>query len=676
MKKRLLALFLTLAALLCVPAAAWEQEDLVLGSGTDIAMLDFIGNAGGNYIRGNGSAHSPGKSFLFNNEKGGVTLVQYTGKTTGVAVAEFDSELNFQKWYKLSAKNPDDWAGFCAGKKYNYVIFGDDLWVTGDCLRIDQYTKDWEFVRSTRIPLNNTRGLVGNDFDVVESNGVLHIITNRTMTEGTANGHQANVHVEIDSETLAPVLEHSGVANYTGYCSHSFVPDIVASGNKLYTFDRSDSVPGAGLYMTTFQGSLASGSMSGIKSMAFADFGSLGNAIAAPGESALAAYNYGAYTLNSVPDNCNVYLYHSASGTKQVNYNGGAGTPMLAPMTDQTGFVLWNPDPWSDEEGDNLYFAPYVVTSSSLSVGAVRMEEGHYLSDCEPIPFNDGILWFTSGNRLTFHHMDASGNITDTVIHSPEVRAGTPSTCSEPGKSDEIYCKLCYEVLQVATDLPLSPHTPTDVAELLPTCAAEGHTAGTGCADCGAVLTGQEPIEKLPHTETTIPGTPATCTQTGLTDGKWCSVCESMSVEQEVIPMAEHTVVDTPAVSPFYGIPGQTAGTKCSACEVQLSGGEEIPGWRFHFHQISTYQYGDDGPEFIINITNEGDVPFWYVVNLYDNDGKHMKLLMFAGDTGDNWCRFPYIRGVGKVEAFALSADLRPMADEKFVKTYANYVGP
>ena len=99
-KKRMFALILALTAMLCVPAAAWEPENLVLGSGTDIAMLDLIANAGANYIRGNGSNHSPSHSYLYANEKGGVTLVQYTGKTTGVAVAEFDSQLNFQKWYK------------------------------------------------------------------------------------------------------------------------------------------------------------------------------------------------------------------------------------------------------------------------------------------------------------------------------------------------------------------------------------------------------------------------------------------------------------------------------------------------------------------------------------------------------------------------------------------------
>ena len=77
-----------MTALSVTGAAALEFQDgsSRVTDGAGLADLRLTGNAGGNYVRGNGSAHSPARSFLYENEEGGVSVVQVqlnTGSVTG-----------------------------------------------------------------------------------------------------------------------------------------------------------------------------------------------------------------------------------------------------------------------------------------------------------------------------------------------------------------------------------------------------------------------------------------------------------------------------------------------------------------------------------------------------------------------------------------------------------------
>jgi len=688
MKKRIFALLLALTALLCVPAAAFEMEELAATSySTDLADLIVKGNARGNYVNGNGSNSSPAETFLYANEKGGVTLVQYAGKSTGLAVTEFDGDFNFLNCRTLPLPDLDKWGGFCAGEEYNYVLYARKAGARykDHGMHLIQYDKDWNVVQSEYLGMTRSGGTVfHNDVDMVEANGRLYIISNHVFGEGSHWGHQANMMLEIT--TTPPMtfpVDNSYFHDYDGYTSHSFRPEIVASGSKLYTFDRSDSVPGPYLLKTVFDRSLGSGTMSVIQRMAFRDWGSAGNAVAAGDEGALLAYTYAPNPVDdSVPSTAtNVYLHYTSpagSNTVQVTTTGGAGTPLVGAVNENSGFVLWNPDiRCYDEPEDTLYYAAYAVNGGNVTVGRPLTAEGHYLSDCDPISFDGGLLWVTvEGTHVIFHLLKPNAAPTTKIIHTAlEVIEGVAPTCSQTGWTEGLKCRYCDAIAREPESIPTLPHTEEAVEALEPTCAAEGHTAGTGCAVCGAVISGQAVIEKLPHTREILPEKTATCLESGLTEGEWCTVCEEVLLPQQTVPILDHVEVETPALSPDYGRPGHTDGVRCGSCGGWLSGGEEIPAWCFHFHQISLYPYGENGMEYIINVTNDGDVPFWYVVNIYDNEGKLLRVLMFEGDFEDMWCRFPYLQDVGKIEAFALTKDLRPMG-EKFVKTYAYYTGP
>lgn len=570
MKKRMLILLMLCMLLtgLAVPASASEPEGETASTvSTDLKDMKLSANAGGHYVNGNGMGHSPDRSFLYANEKGGLTLVQYYSAAVGVTVAEFDSKFQFLNTRTVPVEGIYRWGGFYAGESYNYLIYSVDRAV----LHIDQYSKDWQRVNSRDYSLQNTKTTIDNDLDVAGDSNYLYIATNHYMT----SGHQANQRLQINAETLALVTEQSGTATYTGYCSHSYVPEIVRSGSSLYVFDRSDSYPTSALLLTRSSGGLAGGTLSSVRSMAFGDWGSLGNAIPTINNGALAAYTYASASSGYLATN--VYLYHTGGTVKQLTFSGKMGTPWVGNASNTFGFVLCNPDIRSDLPKDDLYYAAFTVSGSYLNVGGMQKVEGHRLSDCEPISFKGELVWFTvESDEVVFHRAGASG-FSKVGVHNWITAESREPTCAKPGLTEGIVCKNCGEFKVPQEEIPALPHTEQAVPGRESTCAKAGLTAGVKCSVCKAVLVAQEELPTLPHTEEAIPGREATCSKTGLTEGKKCTVCYQITVRQNTIPKTDHTSVTNPGYPPSCKYEGRTDGLKCSVCGLILDGGQTIP---------------------------------------------------------------------------------------------------
>ena len=451
MLKRGFAILMTLCLLLALPvnvALAAETEGSTVS--TDMADIQLPGNAGNHWVNANGTNHSPGRSFLYANEKGGLTVVAYRSASVGVCVVEVDEDLRFLNTRTLPVTDLYRWGGFCAGETYNYVVYT----TSKTDLRVDRYTKDWTLSATRTHSFSNTNGLISNDMELVESGGNLFIATNHTMT----NGHQANMRLQIHGESLNLSVNHSGTSHF-GYCSHSFVPEIAAKNGRIYVFDRSDTYPGAAIWLHGYNGSFSSGSLNrSVCSMEFRDWGNIGGA-AATSSGALLAYNYAPYTQPYT--NTNVFLYYSAfsgsSSSRQVSYSGGAGTPYVAPLSETSGFVLWNPDLRNRNEPNNrLYYAAYALNSGSLSVGPARSAEGHYLSDCTPILFKDKVTWYTyEGGEIQFHQIGAVGGVTRTAVHDPVELEPVAPTYTSVGYTGGTECSICGEVLTQPQEVPM-----------------------------------------------------------------------------------------------------------------------------------------------------------------------------------------------------------------------------
>ena len=672
MKKRLFAVCCAAVAALCVTAAgALQLQDStgMVTPGKDFTDMVLEGNAMGNYVRGNGSAHNPAQSFLYANEDGGVSVVQHRRGGT-VTVADFDAELNFLRTRNVALLGRygtyNGWGAFYAGEKYNYMIFLDSNDLDEDVLRIDCYTKDWSQWDGVRIPTYYipARGLISNDLDVTESDGSLYIVSNYTLSSSIAehNGHEANFRVQLNAETLAVEAVHSGVNSYDGYASHSFMPEVAANNGVIYTFDRSDKYPGSGIFMTAFQGGLHSTGLKNrlLRSMTVNDWGSQGNAIPA-GDGVLTAYTYAPNSVSNTATN--VYLYYAdpsgAQSSLAVTQNGGAGTPYVAAVDKNTGFVLWNPDRFSDETLHNLYYAAYTVSDSGVSVGRVNMAEGHYLSDCEPIAFDGGVLWYTVENgELIFHKLHPTKGLSTVLHHNWKSVAGREPTCSEVGLTEGVQCAGCKLWYAEQEEIPTLPHTEKIIPAVAPTCAKTGLSEGKQCTVCSSVYVKQETVEKLPHTEQVIPAVEPTCSESGLTEGKQCTVCSQITVRQEQVSRLGHELEEVPAVPATYYADGYSRGFRCTRCQKWSTEPTVIPRLQTWVRSYSAMAAWNS---LNVDLVRPCKDPLDVLCVFYDGEGRMMEIQK-GDDLGPyDGAYFKLVDGAASFAVFVLDNDLIPL---------------
>ena len=152
------------------------------------------------------------------------------------------------------------------------------------------------------------------------------------------------------------------------------------------------------------------------------------------------------------------------------------------------------------------------------------------------------------------------------------------ATCTEPGYTDLVACKLCGEVQSYGEMTDPLGHDPQPILAQAPTCYQKGTTAGSSCSRCGAILVYPEETDFAPHTKlVTKAAKAATCTEDGWTEAAECSVCgDPISVSEEISVLG-HDYVVIPAVPATCVKDGATAGEKCSRCGDERVAIETVP---------------------------------------------------------------------------------------------------
>ncbi len=508
-KKMRIVLPLLLAALFLLPLApraAAEEE----AWSTDVDAIPFAGNVNAHYVI-TGGIHDPGYSFLFANEAGGVTVVQSVLKADrsnaeeGLLVAEFSGELEPLRWRTLPLPNVEKWCGFLNGTDYYYVFYS----AGGGDLSIDQYEKDWTLKQRRIHGFNNTAAFPHNDFDVCQAGDRIVIATNHTMSSGSAWGHEANLRLELDAETLQSYVEHSGVSNYGGYASHDYMPEVVYSEGIIYILEQSDGIPREGIVLSTYEGSLTkykkllTGPVTRFQD--WRNWGGLGNAVAAGG-GVLMAMNEGDYVLNDPdgPARCNAWLYYGngPAGTQttlQISFEGTVATPIVAAVDESHGYVLWNPEIRSDRDGDEMDYVSWTITDGELSAGEVQTAEKHPLSDCEPISWEGGLLWYTVNGygELTFYTIGADGSLGQKDFHKFhrwKVLSTKQPTCSEEGYREQ-RCLVCG--LEETESIPALGHNMDFREGYAATCLSKGKLDYYYCWRCNKNFSDEAGTEEL-----------------------------------------------------------------------------------------------------------------------------------------------------------------------------------
>lgn len=357
-----------------------------------------------------------------------VECVDNTALRHKVAVETYDSDFILQnaRTIEMDAAFPY-FAGFFAGANYNFLFSYEANWEMESgfpVLQAVKYDKDWNRLGAGEAADIDARALCqGGSFRVAEAGGTLYIHTCREMY----NRHQASTLLALDEESLIFTD-----LNQYAFVSHSFDQHILVDGaGRLVLQDLGDFNPRGHvlsrvtLGQSSFQDSLdrftlteypqtgrtgadgeqiyrvTGATMGGLAETssgylaASADTG-LGNE-AVPGK---ANYNV---ELTYIPKNS--FAQGSAVKRTVTSYSGStsAGTPVLVPTGRDSGYLLWKVQEQQAGGCRSIGKVSFVTYSGDGSVSSIQTVEAPF-SDCRPIPYGGGLLWYvTQGGEPTFY---------------------------------------------------------------------------------------------------------------------------------------------------------------------------------------------------------------------------------------------------------------------------------
>ena len=392
------------------------------------------------------------KSYLYRNESGGLTRVEYVdGK---VVVEDYDSSFKLQSSWSTQPELPI-WGGFYAGVDYNFLIFGQnnpDESSSKEVIRVVQYTKDWQRIKSTSLSNINTKEPFNfGSLRCTEYGDYLYIRTCRTMFKsGDGVNHQSNLMIAIRESDMTATEKDNGA----GYVSHSFAQFLLVDQTKhIISLDQGDAYPRAAIMrqytQPAGQDSLGTG-RNVVTSTEIISFpGNIGDNATGCSVGGLEETSNGyvvAYSYDGVGgggSSRDIYLSltnKNLSSTNKTKLSTGVKvtTPQMVSTGLNGGYVLWNEQGgkgYSDAAvGGTLYYAPY---DASGKAGTVKTATAP-LSDCKPINYNGKIVWYATSNcEPVFYILDSSGITSVNTAPAKEENPGT--NAQQPGTGKQTF---------------------------------------------------------------------------------------------------------------------------------------------------------------------------------------------------------------------------------------------
>lgn len=375
-------------------------------------------------------------SYLYENNLGGLTRVEYIGQQTingtavdaQIIVEDYDGGFSLRQMRSLPMELPL-WGGFYAGEKYNFVIYGQQNPSqdnSAEVVRVVKYSKDWQRLGHASLRgANTTVPFDAGSLRCAEYGDYLYIRTCHEMYQSSdGKNHQANMTLAVRQSDMALTDSYHIVMNSSvGYVSHSFNQFILVDKDKnIVTLDHGDAYPRSIVlmrYANKAGGDKFSGSVSNSSLLAFpgeTGDNTTGASIGGFAETSngyVTAFNYDGQ--GGKGNGRAIYIgYTSKSGlvSKVTPLTApGMKTPVIAPTGLDGGYIMW-----TDTDGI-FYYARYVDGGVIGAIGAAIVT----LSDCRPVFHNGEIVWYVTTKpwnalpTLTFYRLDpATGLITKT----------------------------------------------------------------------------------------------------------------------------------------------------------------------------------------------------------------------------------------------------------------------
>ena len=366
-------------------------------------------------------------SYLYENEDGGLTRVEYNYDNGKIVAEKYDSSFQYLSGQRIPVEL-DIWGGFFAGETCNFFVFGrknkeeDD---NKEVIRVVKYSKDWQRLgQASLCGANTTIPFDAGSLRFAEYDGMLYIRTSHELYKSSdGKNHQKYLALAVrESDMTVTDSAHDLINGGAGYVSHSFNQFILVDREqRIVALDHGDAYPRAAvLYVFAAKAGAEKITRGEAKAVTIQRFpGSIGDnttgaslgGLAETSGGYVAAYTYdGAGKSNTAADRSAYFAYvdkESLRVTTKAISDVGATTPVLAPTGTDGGYILWNAcasDGYTPT--DTLYYARY---SADGSVGEVKTATAD-LSDCRPIVYNGKVVWYTTNySSPTFYQLDDSG---------------------------------------------------------------------------------------------------------------------------------------------------------------------------------------------------------------------------------------------------------------------------
>lgn len=360
-------------------------------------------------------------SYLYDNGRG-LTRVEYTGNH--VVIENYDKGFAFLSGFTIDMELPI-WGGFYAGEDYNFLIFGQSNYEQSDgaeVVRVVKYSKNWRRLgHASLYGANTVKPFDAGSLRCAEYGGILYVRTCHLMyLSDDGKHHQANMTFCVNEESMTITDSAHKVSNNSyGYISHSFNQFILVDAEQnIVTLDHGDAYPRALVLMRAYQKAGDFTSAGRFASIEFVTFpGEIGNNTTGASVGGLTETRNGYMTAYSW-DETNSYqaqeiylsyftkdIFEAGGGTETRYRLSSTGvsntTPVIAPTGLDGGYVLWAS---GNGRTPGVYYISY---DADGDISEVSVIPDAYLSDCQPIPYGDGVVWYVTANSApVFYVLD------------------------------------------------------------------------------------------------------------------------------------------------------------------------------------------------------------------------------------------------------------------------------
>lgn len=355
------------------------------------------------------------KSYLYENQAGGLTRVEYINKQ--IVVEDYDGNFNLYASRTIPMELPI-WGGFYAGENYNFVILGQtnpSQDNSKEVVRVVKYSKDWQRLgQASLYGANTTVPFDAGSLRCAEYGDYLYIRTCHEMyASSDGRNHQANMTLAVRQSDMSVTDSYYKVMNSSvGYVSHSFNQFVLVDQDRnLVSLDHGDAYP-RGILVTRprnakaggdkFSGSSENGSL--ITFPGSIGDNATGASVGGFAETAngyVTAFNYDGVGGRGIRE---IYLgFTNKNGlnstVSKITESAGMLTPVLVPTGLDGGYLMW-----TDTNG-TFYYTRYADGGAIGAIGTANA----FLSGCQPICHNGEIIWYVTQNSAPmFFRLDTS----------------------------------------------------------------------------------------------------------------------------------------------------------------------------------------------------------------------------------------------------------------------------